>query len=131
MFSIGMRNEILMVSLVTPELVAPPLSLPFGQAMQGGEYGSPTTWTVRSAQGPAAATAPAGPGTVACLPAATGAVAAAPGAVGARPATVLPVAAAAVPTSLLCTANTLVSRAMVGTSVTTNRNATARASSGP
>src|ERR1700742_2922084 len=57
MFSIGIRNEILIVSFVTPRLVAPPLSWPFAHAMHGGEYGSPTTWTVRSAQGPAGETA--------------------------------------------------------------------------
>src|SRR4051812_37045492 len=119
MFSIGMRKEMRILSLVTPGLVAPPLSLPAGQAMPGGEYGSPTTCTVRSAHGPAAATAAAG-AVFAPLatPTATGAVAAAPGAAaGACPATGVVAAAVAGSTFSPAAATVVVSRAMVGTSV--------------
>src|SRR5689334_3191307 len=102
--------------------------------MHGGEYGSPTTCTLRSEHGPAAA--------VAVLPVPVGAVGAvtpgcvgAPGSVGApvpTPGTVVPPRSVALPVApVSAPATTFSSRAIVGTSVTTSRNATARASNGP
>src|SRR3954453_8187547 len=102
--------------------------------MQGGEYGSPRTWTLRSEQGPAAAVAVL-PVPVAVVFAGAPGLVGAPGSVGApvpTPGIVVPPRSVALPvTPVSLPATTFSSRAIVGTSVTTSRNATANASSGP